>query len=108
MTPFGDINPSGLRNYGSPERWGYSGALWWVWDSPINPGNVYTGPWQGAYTAQGAGGTFITVFPAGDMLIVRQVDIDKNPKASVSPSSYTAMISMLMNSFCDQSCPPRQ
>jgi CubicO group peptidase (beta-lactamase class C family) len=108
VTPFRDINPSGLRNYGSPERWGYSGALWWVWDSPINPGNVYTGPWQGAYTAQGAGGTFITVFPAGDMLVVHQVDIDKNPKASVSPSSYTAMIAMLMNSFCDQNCSIRK
>ncbi len=106
VTPFRDINPSGLRNYGSPERWGFSGALWWVWDSPANPGNVYTGPWQGAYTAQGAGGTFVTIFPAGDMLVVHQVDIDKNPKASVSPSSYTAMIAMLMNSFCDQSCRP--
>ena len=105
VTPFRDINPSFLRNYGSPEQWGYSGALWWVWDTPAYPSGVYTGPWQGAYTAQGAGGTYITVFPAGDMLVVHQVDIDKNPKAFVSPSSYTAMIAILMNSFCDQSCP---
>ncbi|MDQ2842769.1 MAG: beta-lactamase family protein [Acidobacteriota bacterium] len=105
VTPFRDLSPSFLRNYGSPERWGYGAALWWVWDTPAYPGNVYTGPWQGAYTAMGAGGTFITVFPAGDMLMIHQVDIDKNPKASVSPSSYTAMIAMVMNSFCDESCP---
>jgi CubicO group peptidase (beta-lactamase class C family) len=104
VTPFRDINPSFLRNYGSPERWGYSGALWWVWDAPAYTGGVYTGPWQGAFTAQGAGGTYITVFPAGAMVIVHQVDIDKNPKAFVSPSSYTAMISIVMNSFCGDDC----
>jgi CubicO group peptidase (beta-lactamase class C family) len=104
VTPFRDINPSGLRRYGFPERWGYGAALWWVWDEPAYPGNVYTGPFQGAYTAMGAGGTFITVIPGGDMLIVHQVDIDKNPKASVDLSSYTAMLSMIFNSFCGDSC----
>ena len=104
VTPFQELNPSFVRNGGSPERWGYGGALWWVWEVPAYPGNVYTGPWQGAYTAIGAGGTYITVFPAGDMLIVHQVDIDKHPKAFVSPSSYTAMIAMVMNSFCDNDC----
>ncbi len=104
VTPFRDINPSFLRNYGSPERWGYSGALWWVWDNPAYPGGIYTGPWQGAFTAQGAGGTYISVFPAGNMVIVHLVDIDKNAKAFVTPSSYTAMISMVMNSFCGEDC----
>jgi CubicO group peptidase (beta-lactamase class C family) len=105
VTPFRDMNPSFLRNYGSPERWGYSGALWWVWDAPVYPGGVYTGPWQGAYTAQGAGGTYITVFPAANMVVVHQVDIDKDSKAFVYPSSYTAMISIVMNSFCGENCP---
>ena len=106
VTPFRDINPSFLRNYGSPERWGYSGALWWVWDNPAYTGDIYTGPWQGAFTAQGAGGTYISVFPAGDMVIVHQVDIDKRPKAFVMPSSYTAMIAMVMNSYCGDACTP--
>jgi CubicO group peptidase (beta-lactamase class C family) len=33
ITPFRDINPTGFRNEGEPERWGY-GLLWWVWDDP--------------------------------------------------------------------------
>ena len=106
VTPFRELNPSFLRNYGSPERWGYSGALWWVWDNPAYPGEIYTGPWQGAFTAQGAGGTYVSVFPAGDMVIAHLVDIDKNAKAFVNPSSYTAMISMIMNSFCGEDCVP--
>ena len=106
VTPFHDINPSFLRNYGSPERWGYSGALWWVWDTPAYPGGIYTAAWQGSFTAQGAGGTYITVFPACDMVIVHLVDIDKNDNAFVAPSSYTAMIAMAMNSYCGEKCLP--
>ena len=103
-TPFRDLNPSFLRNYASPERWGYSAALWWVWDAPDTLGGSYLGPWQGAYSAMGAGGTYITVFPGWDTVIVHQVDIDKNPKASVFPSSYTAMLGMIANSYCGHSC----
>jgi hypothetical protein len=42
---------------------------------------------QGAYTAAGTGGTYIAVMPALGMVIVHQVDIDKDYKADVSPSS---------------------
>jgi len=59
---------------------------------------------QGAYAAQGTGGTYITVLPAGDLVIVHQVDIDKNPKAWVPPSSYMAMLSMIVNSYCGNEC----
>lgn len=102
-TPFRDINPLGFRNYGEPQRWGY-GMLWWVWDAQAFPGGVYTGFMQGAYSALGTGGTFITVLPSKDMVVVHQVDIDKNPRASVSPSSYMAMLSMIANAYCDASC----
>jgi CubicO group peptidase (beta-lactamase class C family) len=103
ITPFHDINPTGLRNYAEPERWGY-GLLWWVWDDPPNPGGVYSGPFQGAYTAAGAGGTFITVFPGWDAVVAHRVDIDANPKAMVTPSSYIAILSMLANSYCGDHC----
>ncbi|MBV9572963.1 MAG: serine hydrolase [Acidobacteriales bacterium] len=103
ITPFRDINPTFGRNYGEPERWGY-GALWWVWDQPLFPGGIQMGFLQGAYTAMGTGGTFITVLPAKDMVVVHQVDIDKNPRGEVSPSSYIAMLSMIANSYCDQAC----
>jgi CubicO group peptidase (beta-lactamase class C family) len=103
ITPFRDINPAGMRNYGEPERWGY-GLLWWVWDQPTFPGYAYTGFLQGAYTAAGSGGTFITVLPSRDMVVVHQVDIDKNTHASVSPSSYIAILSMIANAYCDTKC----
>lgn len=103
LTPFRDINPSGLRNYGDLGRWGY-GYLWWVWDAPSNLGGPYIGPLQGAYSAMGAGGTFISVFPAADTVVVHQVDIDKNPKAQVQLSSYMSMLGMLMNSYCGDTC----
>ena len=99
VTPFRDINPTGFRNYGEPERWGY-GLLWCVWDEQMFPGNGYIGFMQGAYTAMGTGGTFITVLPAKDMVVVHQVDIDKDYRASVSPSSYIAILSMIANANC--------
>jgi len=103
ITQFKDINPTGLRNGGEPERWGY-GLLWWVWDEPNYPGYTYIGFMQGAYSAMGTGGQFITVLPARDMVVVHQVDIDKNSRAAVSPSSYMAMLSMIANAYCDKDC----
>jgi CubicO group peptidase (beta-lactamase class C family) len=103
LTPFHDVNPSAMRNDGEPQRWGY-GTLWWVWDAPTFPGYTYTGFMQGSYTAFGTGGTYITVLPAKDMVVVHQVDIDKNSGAGVSPSSYIAILSMIANANCDQRC----
>jgi CubicO group peptidase (beta-lactamase class C family) len=103
ITPFRDINPTSLRNAGEPQRWGY-GLLWWVWDEPAFPGNTYTGFMQGAYSAMGTGGQYITVLPAKDMVVVHQVDIDKNDRVSVSPSSYMAMLSMIANAYCANDC----
>ena len=103
ITPFKDINPTGLRNGGEPERWGY-GLLWWVWDEPSYPGYTYIGFMQGAYSAMGTGGQFITVLPSRDMVVVHQADIDKNSRAAVSPSSYMAMLSMIANAYCDKDC----
>jgi hypothetical protein len=52
----------------------------------------------------GTGGQYITVLPSKDMVVVHQVDIDKNSGAGVSPSSYIAMLSMIANAYCDQKC----
>jgi CubicO group peptidase (beta-lactamase class C family) len=47
-------------------HFGY-GYLWWVWDAPYNKG-VY----EGAYTASGAFGQFITVIPKLDLVIAHK------------------------------------
>jgi CubicO group peptidase (beta-lactamase class C family) len=103
ITPFRDMNPTGLRNYAEPERWGY-GFLWWVWDAPMFPGNTWIGFMQGAYSAMGTGGQYITVLPARDMVVVHQVDIDKDYRANVTPSSYIAVLCMIEDSHCGDSC----
>jgi CubicO group peptidase (beta-lactamase class C family) len=106
VTPYRDIHPDFLHNDGDPARWGY-GYLWWVWDDPApsNDGDDnYNGIFQGAYSAMGTGGNFITVLPAGSIVVVHQVDRDKNPHASVMPSSYIAMLTMILNSYCGNDC----
>jgi CubicO group peptidase (beta-lactamase class C family) len=103
ITPFNEINPTGLRVRGRPDRWGY-GVFWWVWDAPIFPGNVYTGPLQGAYSAMGSGGQFITVLPQADMVIAHKVDIDKNDKASVDAMDYDAILAMVIDAKCAGTC----
>jgi len=44
-------------------HFGY-GYLWWIWDEPFNKGD-----YQGAYSATGAYGQFITVLPALDLVV---------------------------------------
>jgi CubicO group peptidase (beta-lactamase class C family) len=103
ITPFDEINPTGMRVRGRPDRWGY-GMLWWVWDVPVFPGNIFDGPLQGAYSAMGAGGQFITVLPQADMVIAHKVDIDKDSSASVDPMSYDTILSMAIASRCPRQC----
>lgn len=104
VTPFDEINPTGLRIRGRPERWGY-GVMWWVWDAPVFPGTIYNGPLQGAYSAMGSGGQYITVIPFEDMVIVHKVDIDKDYRANISPLGYDAILAMVIDSKCDAQCP---
>ncbi len=51
-------------------HFGYS-YLWWVWDEPYNIGN-----YQGAYSATGAYGQFITVLPRLDLVIAFKTKYD--------------------------------
>ncbi len=106
VTPFSQMYPTPFREPGLADRWGY-GALWWVWDAPVYPGPTYAGPYQGAYTARGTGGQFVTVLPFSDMVIVHTVDIDKNPKAEVSGENEATIRNMVLASTCDAPCPKK-
>lgn len=106
VTPSNDIHPDILRNNFDPARWGY-GYLWWVWDYNAPPDikdGDYDSFFEGAYSAMGTGGNYITVLPAFSLVVVHQVDRDKNPHAAVGPSSYMAMLSMILNSYCGRDC----
>jgi CubicO group peptidase (beta-lactamase class C family) len=99
VTPFDRVNPPALSNRGQFDRWGY-GVMWWVWEDPIGPGGATSGPLQGAYTAWGAGGQYVTVIPAADMVVSHKVDIDKRGSANVSPVAYNAIVAMALESWC--------
>jgi CubicO group peptidase (beta-lactamase class C family) len=99
VTPFDRVNPPALSARGQFDRWGY-GVMWWVWEDPIVAGGATMGPLQGAYTAWGAGGQYITVLPAADMVVTHKVDIDKPGNASVSPIAYHAILAMALESWC--------
>jgi CubicO group peptidase (beta-lactamase class C family) len=96
VTPFHEINPPSWRQLGQPERWGY-GVMWWVWDAPVWPGGVSGSPFQGAYSAKGAGGQFITVLPRYGMVIAHKVDIDNDSSRNVTALEYETILLMIIS-----------
>jgi CubicO group peptidase (beta-lactamase class C family) len=88
-------------------RWGY-GMLWWAWDAPKYPSDVMTGPYQGAFSAMGAGGQYITVFPFHDLVVVHKVNIDQNESRNISGSTYMTILDLVLDAKCgapgDKTC----
>ncbi len=64
VTPLEEMNPIGRRD----RYFGY-GYMWWVFDGP-----KAVGPFEGAYTARGAVGQWITVLPAVDLVIAHKTN----------------------------------
>lgn len=62
VTPVTQMNPAERRN--GPYGYGY---MWWVWDGP-----KATGPYRGAYSAIGAVGQWIAVFPAINVVVAHK------------------------------------
>ena len=69
VTSFKEANEYKAAYYlnGAYFRYFGYGYLWWVWDAPKNKG-VY----EGAYTAQGNFGQYITILPALDLVIAHK------------------------------------
>jgi CubicO group peptidase (beta-lactamase class C family) len=62
VTPVYEMNPARRRD----GYFGY-GYMWWIWD-----GAKAVGPFKGAYSAVGAVGQWITVFPALQMVVAHK------------------------------------
>lgn len=62
VTPVHEMNPVRRRD----GYFGY-GYMWWIWDGP-----KAVGPFKGAYSAVGAVGQWITVFPALQMVVAHK------------------------------------
>jgi len=88
-TPIGAMNPPHYRS----ERFGY-GYLWWVFDGP-----AATGPYEGAYSAVGAGGQFITVLPKLNLVVAHKTDFSGG-KPTVSREQYLSLLDDIVAAHC--------
>jgi len=84
-------------------RWGY-GMLWWTWETPRYAGNVWSGPYQGAFSAMGAGGQYITAFPSYNLVVAHKVNIDADPHRNISEPTYMTILDMVLDAKCDKKC----
>ena len=83
VTPLEEMNPIGRRD----GYFGY-GYMWWLWDGP-----KAVGPFEGAYTARGAIGQWITVLPAIDLVIAHKTNSVYG--RTTSWESYERLIELL-------------
>jgi len=89
VTPLEEMNPEFRRD-------GYLGYgyMWWVWDGPRA-----VGPFEGAYTARGAVGQWITVLPAVDLVIAHKTNAIY--RRTTSGQSYQRFLEILLGSKKD-------
>jgi CubicO group peptidase (beta-lactamase class C family) len=86
VTPLAEMHPEALQS--GPFGFGY---MWWVWDGPFA-----SGPYQGAYTASGAHGQWISVLPALDMVVVHAAFWSSTgPRHSVDKPDYYRVLDLL-------------
>ena len=83
VTPLEEMNPVSRRD----GYFGY-GFMWWVWDGPRA-----VGPFEGAYTARGAIGQWITVFPALNLVLAHKTNSVYG--RTTSWESYERLIELL-------------
>ncbi len=92
VTRWDAMNPENLKG----GRFGY-GFLWWIFDGP-----TATGPYEGAYTAMGAVGQYITILPGLDMVVAHKTRAGGD--ASVTRDEYLAFLDRLIAARCAASC----
>ncbi len=83
VTPLEEMNPEWRRD----GYFGY-GYMWWVWDGPRA-----VGPFEGAYTARGAWGQWITVLPAIHLVMAHKTN--SVYRRTTSWESWQRMIELL-------------
>ncbi len=82
FTPSEEMNPSELRG----GEFGY-GHMWWVWDGPLVPC-----AFEGAYSANGAYGQYITIIPKLDMVVAHKTV----PPRRTSRTHYAGILNRLV------------
>ncbi len=90
VTPVEEMHPEPMRD----GEFGY-GTMWWIWDGPNVPAGL-----EGAYTARGAYGQFITVIPGLGMVVSHKTV----PDAQTPWSDYSGILSRLVDARCGTRC----
>jgi CubicO group peptidase (beta-lactamase class C family) len=93
VTPVTEMNPARRRT----QPFGY-GYLWWIWD-----GEHARGAYEGAYSAMGAGGQFITVLPKLDLVVAHKTNF-RDAKRMVSRDEYLSLLAGLVEAYCGKAC----
>lgn len=83
VTRWNEVNPPNSMN----GRFGYS-FLWWIFDGP-----TATGVLEGASTAMGAVGQYISVLPRADLVVAHKT---KPGNGSVSRDEYLAFLDLVI------------
>ena len=78
--------------------------LWWAGEAPMYAGNVWTGPYQGAFSAMGAGGQYITAFPESHLVVVHKVNIHQDPHRNISEPAYMTILDIVLDAKCEKNC----
>ena len=87
VTPLEEMNPIRYRD----DYFGY-GYMWWLLDGEKNTGN-----YKGAYSARGAYGQYITVFPELDLVIAHKTKAEYG--RSTGWQEYEKLFTMLIESL---------
>ncbi len=82
-------NEEGVQNKTAYYNFAY-GYLWWIWDKPFN-----TGYYEGAYTASGAYGQYITIIPKLDLVIAHKTKAEYGRQTSMD--IYLRIIDKLLS-----------
>ncbi|MGI8581071.1 MAG: serine hydrolase domain-containing protein [Chitinophagaceae bacterium] len=86
VTLLKEINAYRKFPYSFPYGYGY---MWWVWDAPYN-----TGSFEGAYSAEGAFGQFITILPKLDLVIAHKTKSEYGRQTN--PAIYLQILNKLV------------
>jgi CubicO group peptidase (beta-lactamase class C family) len=86
-------NKEAVENKTAYFNFGY-GYLWWIWDKPYN-----TGYYNGAYSATGAFGQFITVIPKLDLVIAHKTKYEYGRQTPTDV--YLQMVNKLISAKLD-------
>ncbi|MEM7219495.1 MAG: serine hydrolase [Pseudomonadota bacterium] len=90
ITPNEEMNPPMFRD----SEFGY-GYMWWVWDGP-----KVTCSYEGAYSARGAYGQYITVVPKRDMVVAHKTF----PDARTDWQEFRQILAGLIDANLSWSC----